>query len=370
MLQPERDLLQGRDSIRFRAWPSGRRVASGEIAAFCCRTRIGRRYARLSGVVRAAFTKATALPEPIVDRPLRGIAYKLVSVAAFIVMSSMVKMLSEIPLGEVIFLRTLFAAVFIMLLLAANGELRTAFRTERLPLHIGRAAIAVTAMVMMFYSITHLPLSEATTMTYTTPLILVVLSGVVLREPVGLYRWSAVIVGLVGVLVISWPRLTFFSTPALEGGVALGTLAAFGAAFLAAVAMLVTRGMVRTESNSTIVLYMSIFSCCFALFSLPLGVVMPTPFEAMLLVGAGIAGALTQFFLTASYRYAHVTVIAPFDYASLLLSIAVGFVIFAEIPTANMLAGALIVVAAGIFIIYREHKLGVERAAAHAAPHT
>jgi drug/metabolite transporter (DMT)-like permease len=205
-----------------------------------------------------------------------------------------------------------------------------------------------------------LPLPEAVTLNYAMPLVIVVFSALFLNETIRLYRWSAVLVGMVGVLIISWPSLTLFST-GVSSAAAIGVAAALAAACVGAVAQLLVRSLVATERSATIVLYFLGSSSLVALVSIPFGWVMPTPLQALLLVGAGICGGTAQILLTESYRHADMSVIAPFEYTSLVFSVIIGFVAFGDMPTWQMLVGGAIVVGSGLFIIYRERQLGLER---------
>jgi drug/metabolite transporter (DMT)-like permease len=217
-------------------------------------------------------------------------------------------------------------------------------------------------MATGFFALTQLPLAEAITINYATPLIIVIFSAVFFNEQVRLYRWSAVLVGLGGVLIIIWPRLTVFSGGVTDmSGATLGAISALVSCCFAATAMVLVRRLVETERSATIVLYFSLTSATLGLLSLPFGWVMPTTEQLVLLIGAGIFGGIGQILLTESYRHADMSVVAPFEYASLVLSIIVGYVLFQDMPTPQMLIGGAIVVASGLFIIYREHKLGLER---------
>ena len=125
--------------------------------------------------------------------------------------------------------------------------------------------------------------------------------------------------------------------------------------------------MIQTESIPAIVFYFSLTSTLLSLVTLPLGWVWPTPVQAVILVAAGLLGGLGQALLTSSYRFAETGVIAPFEYVSMLLALVIGYFVFSEIPTMTMLYGAVLVIAAGMFIIWRERQLGIERAKARTA---
>ena len=182
------------------------------------------------------------------------------------------------------------------------------------------------------------------------------------------YRWSAVLIGLVGVAIMIWPRLTLFTGgTGIGAGETAGALAALVAAGCAAFAMLQVRKLTLTERTETIVFYFSLSASVIALVSIPFGWVWPTPQQAVLLVVAGFFGGIGQILLTSSYRHADPSVVAPFEYSSLLLGLVIGYFAFGDIPTVAMLIGAAIVIASGIAVILREHRLGIDRAKARQA---
>jgi drug/metabolite transporter (DMT)-like permease len=194
------------------------------------------------------------------------------------------------------------------------------------------------------------------------PLLNVVLGAVFLKETVRLYRWSAVGVGIIGVAIIVWPRLTVFSGGGGEAvALATGAIASLVSCVFGAFATMHIRHLVQTERSATIVLYFSITCTIAGLLTLPFGWVWPTPTEAVTLIIAGIMGGIGQILLTEAYRHADVSVVAPFEYISLIFSIIVGYIFFKVVPTSTMLIGGVIVVGAGLFIIWREHALGLER---------
>ncbi|PAQ04783.1 DMT family transporter [Mesorhizobium temperatum] len=288
---------------------------------------------------------------------------KIVSVAVFVGMSSCIKAAGTVPAGQIVFFRSFFAIFPIIVLLAFQGKLGTAFSTKRPLNHIARGVVGVCAMGLGFFALTRLPLPEAITLNYAQPLLVVVFSSIFLGEAIRVYRWSAVAVGLVGVLVISWPELTLLGSGAALGDQeVLGVVAALVAAAISAVAMLLVRNLVQSEPTATIVLWFSVTASVLALLSLPFGWQALTPVQAGLLIAAGFCGGVAQILMTAAYRHAEASVVAPFEYTSMLLGIVVGYLAFGDVPTVHMLIGGVIVVAAGIFIIWRERQLGLERA--------
>ncbi|CAH2396223.1 EamA domain-containing membrane protein RarD [Mesorhizobium ventifaucium] len=294
---------------------------------------------------------------------LTGIMLKVVSVAVFVAMSSCIKAAGTVPAGQIVFFRSFFAIFPIVIFLAFQGKLGTAFSTKRPLNHIARGVVGVCAMGLGFFALIRLPLPEAIALNYAQPLLVVVFSSIFLGEAIRVYRWSAVAVGLIGVLVISWPELTLLGSGAALGDQeVLGVIAALVAAAISAAAMLLVRNLVQSEPTATIVLWFSVTASLLALLSLPFGWQALTPAQAGLLIAAGFCGGLAQILMTAAYRHAEASVVAPFEYTSMLLGIVVGYLAFGDVPTVHMLIGGVIVVAAGIFIIWRERQLGLERA--------
>lgn len=140
-----------------------------------------------------------------------------------------------------------------------------------------------------------------------------------------------------------------------------------GGAVFAALAQVFVRRLVMTEKTPAIVFYFSLTASVLSLFTLPFGWVVPTMRETLILIGAGLLGGVGQILLTSSYREADASLVAPFDYASMLFALIIGYFVFEEVPSLTMLAGAALVVTAGILIIWRERKLGLERTAGRKA---
>jgi drug/metabolite transporter (DMT)-like permease len=295
-------------------------------------------------------------------RPLRGIAFKLGSVLVFIVMSSMIKATADhVPAGQAVFFRSFFAIPVIVAWLAMRRELATGFRAVHPMGHVWRGFAGTCAMGLGFAGLGYLPLPEVTAIGYAAPLLTVIFAAMFLGEDVRLFRLSCVALGLVGVLIVLSPRLSV-----LDGGAghaeAFGAMLVLGGAVFAALAQVFVRKLVMTEKTPAIVFYFSLTATLLSFATLPFGWVWPTPVEAGLLVGAGLLGGVGQILLTSSYREADASLVAPFDYASMLFALAIGWFVFAEMPTVTMLTGAVLIVTAGILIILRERRLGKNRA--------
>lgn len=300
--------------------------------------------------------------------PLRGIMFKVSSVVVFVMMQTCIKSAGAgVPAGQITFYRSAFALVPILVYLAARRELQRGFHTESLPGHLKRGFFGILSMACGFYGLVHLPMPDAIALGYSTPLLAVVFAAIVLKETVRIYRWTAVAIGMVGVVIISWPKLTMFNEGGMGSEQAVGAAAVILSAVLAGFALVQTRQLVRTEKTSTIVLYFSLTAAVFSLVSLPFGWAPLTVEQKLYLVGAGFCGGIGQLLLTESYRNADVSTVAPFEYTSILLGIGIAYVLFGDVPTVSMLVGTAITVSAGIFIIFREHQLGLERKAARKA---
>lgn len=297
--------------------------------------------------------------------PVKGIALKLCAVMLFITMSALIKSVSDtVPPGEAVFFRSFFAVPVILAWLAMRGDLNTGLRVKSRMVHFWRGLVGTTAMGMMFAGLGLLPLPEVTAISYAAPLLTVVFAAMFLGEEVRGFRMAAVGLGLVGVLIVLEPRLTLLADETVKSTEALGAaLVLFGAVF-AALAQIHIRNMVQTEQTSAIVFYFSISATVLSLLTVPFGWVVPTAMQAILLIIAGLVGGVAQIFLTSSYRFAGASVLAPFDYASMIFALLIGYFIFEEVPTIQMIFGAFLVIVAGVMIILREHALGLRRSKA------
>ncbi len=294
-------------------------------------------------------------------QPLKGIVFKVVSVCMFMVMAALIKAVSDtVPPGQAVFFRSFFALPIIFGWLALRGELRHGWKTSNPMGHFWRGLVGTSAMGLGFAGLGLLPLPEVTAIGYAAPLLVVIFAAMFLNEEVRAFRLSAVALGMIGVLVVLSPRLSVGA--ALNTSETLGAIVVLMGAVMAALAQVFVRKLVATETTVAIVLWFSVTSSVLALLTLPWGWVVPGWDRAALLVMAGLLGGLGQIFLTSSYRFADASLVAPFDYTSMILALLIGYFIFGEVPTGTMLIGAGIVILAGVLIIWRERKLGLQRA--------
>lgn len=292
-------------------------------------------------------------------QPMRGIMCKLLSVVLMIAMSALIKASSDhVPPGEAVFFRSAFAIPVIVGWLWWTGSLKDGVGTKNPMGHFWRAFIGTTSMVMIFAALGYLPLPEATAIGYLAPLLLVLFAAYFLGEQVGVWRLSAVGLGLVGVLIVIWPRLTLDD---LGGPHLIGVAIALIAAVLNALAQMTVRYLARIERTATIVFWFSFNATVLSMLTIPFGWVVPTPAEVGMLIAAGLLGGAGQILLTSSYRFADAGVVAPFEYASILFALVIGYVAFDEVPTWAVIGGAALVTCAGLIIVWRERQLGIER---------
>lgn len=294
-------------------------------------------------------------------QPLRGISLKIASVCVFVLMASLIKAASaEVPPGQAVFFRSFFAIPVIVIWLLWRGELRHGLETAQPLQHVWRGLVGTTAMGLGFFGLSLLPLPEVTAIGYAAPLFVVVFAAMFLNEKVGVFRLSAVLVGMVGVMIVLSPRLSVGAS--LDLREQLGAVVVLGGAFFAALAQVFVRKLVLTENTAAIVFWFSVTASVLSLTTLAWGWAVPSALVLGMLVLAGFLGGIGQILLTSSYRHADASLIAPFEYSSMLLALGIGYFVFGERPTWAMVAGAAIIIASGVVIILRERHLGLERA--------
>ncbi|MEL7164509.1 MAG: DMT family transporter [Pseudomonadota bacterium] len=294
-------------------------------------------------------------------RPGRAIGLKLCAVLLFTIMAAMIKAATtEVPPGQAVFFRASCAIPVIIGWVWARGELRHALIPQNFMGHVWRGLFGTSAMALAFAALGMLPLPEVTAIGYATPLFAVILAAVMLGERVRFVRIGAVALGLVGVTIVIWPRLSV-GADALSTAGTIGAICALVSALLRALVQIHVRTLVKTEHTAAIVFYFAVTASCLSLLSLPFGWVMPSLWAFSLVAGAGMIGAVAQILVTSAYRFGPASMLAPFDYVSLIFAAIIGYTIFSEVPTGTMIIGAALVTLGGVLIIWRERQLGMER---------
>ncbi|MEZ5649976.1 MAG: DMT family transporter [Burkholderiaceae bacterium] len=292
----------------------------------------------------------------VASHPLLGIAYKVLNALLVTLMLAVIKSVQGLPLFELMFFRSLFAALPVVVYLLMRGRLRQSMRTRKPQGHLARAVLSLLTMGLTFLAVRSLPLPEAVTLQYTQPLFVVALSAVLLSEPVGLFRWTAVALGFAGAMIITWPKLTMLggSAAILSHAELVGAAAALAGAAVYASNIILCSRLVRTESSVTIVLWFSFLACAFLSLTMPFGWVVPSLEQIGLLAVAGLLGSASLIAMSEALRVAPVSTTAPFEYSSLLFAIGLGFVVFGDVPDLHTLIGGAIVIFAGAMILWWE----------------
>lgn len=276
----------------------------------------------------------------------RGIAFMLLAVVVFSTQDALIKWLSPTyPVMELVFFRSLFA--FVPLLPAIIRSGRAAIRTQRPLGQAGRALVGLVSMIGFFWCFGHMPLADVFGIAFASPLFVTALSVPLLGERVGVRRWSAVSVGFIGVLIMVRPD---------SGLVDWNSWIALLSTFLYALALIFLRNLGKTEGTVSIVFYVTLTTTIASALTLPFQWVTPSPVDAVLLVAIGLMGGSAQLAITRAFRLAPAAVVAPFDYTALVYVGIIGYVVWGEVPTAMFLIGAAIVIASGLYILYRETK--------------
>ncbi|MCW3848980.1 DMT family transporter [Sphingomonas sp. LB-2] len=296
-----------------------------------------------------------AAPNP--DRALTGLALRLFAIFCLASMAALIKLAEAhgASLVEILFHRQLWAVPVVMAWLAAGDGLGT-IRTTRFGAHVGRTAVGLAGMVFNFGAILLLPLAEATTLSFTVPIFATILGALALRETVGRHRWSAVVIGFAGVLIVAQPSGGHFPL--------IGTLVGLTAAFFVATVAILLRQLGKTESAGTTVFWFSLLSVP------PLAIAYAFDFHPhdwtvwAMLLAIGLVGGVGQLALTGALRYAPVSTVVPMDYSSLVWATLYGWTFFGMLPTPYTWIGAPIIIASGLYIVWREQRRGAPVSAA------
>ena len=262
-------------------------------------------------------------------------------------MDLIVKYLNNVPFGQVLFMRFFFGMIPILFLIPSD-KIFTFYKTKRPILHTFRAISGTIAIIALFVALRNLPLADVISLTFTGPLFVTIMSVIFLSEKVGIRRWSAVLIGFIGMLFIVRPAFQemnlYYVFPII-----------FSLGF-ANVAISI-RSLSKTEPNYLIAFYFSILSLFVGLSTIVNGWIWPTPYEAFLFAVLGFAGGIANLLLTQSYRLADASLVSPIKYLSLLVAIVAGYLIFSEVPKTMTLFGAGLIVVSSFIIFRREATL-------------
>ena len=286
-----------------------------------------------------------------------GFFYMFLSVCTFSVMDLLVKWSSDYPTGEVLFFRGFFGLLPTYFLIP-KSKLKKFYTTDRSKEHLFRCLMGLMALIAIVIALRELPLAVVVSLSYAAPLFITVLSIFLLSEKVGIFRWLAVLIGFVGVIIIAEPGFKGMNYLYF-----LPLIFCIGMAFVT----ITIRKLSTTEPIWLISIFFTITISIAGLATIPMGWIMPNFQDFILLVLIGVTGGSANLFLTQSYKLSEVSLVAPLKYLALVFAIIFGYLIWNETPTINTLIGSSLVVLASLIIFRREiyHKQKIPSTTRH-----
>ncbi len=285
------------------------------------------------------------MPAPTREELRRGVAFNVIAVITFAIVNATVKwQVTSYPATEVLFFRSAFSMLPAAFMVGTLGGM-AALRTRRVGLHLGRGALHFAALICMFTAFRLMPLADAVAIMFTSPLFYTLLSIPLLGERIGAHRLLAVIVGFAGMVLMVRPGPGMF-----EIGASFAILTAIGGAMIS----INLRRMSVTETNVALVFYQLLATAVLSAFVLPFVWVTPTLADALVMAGIGLAAGIGQYWLTLAFRNIPAAVMAPIQYTAMLWAAILGYLVWSDIPSPAVIAGAVLIAGAGLYIVYRE----------------
>ncbi|MDC3007662.1 DMT family transporter [Candidatus Pelagibacter sp.] len=273
-----------------------------------------------------------------------GFLYMFMSVCAFSLMDIIVKWSVDYPIGQVLFFRGFFGILFYFFIIPKE-RLRNFYYTKRAGLHFLRCMSGLVALVAIFIALRKLPLATVVSISFAAPIFTTILSIFLLSEKVGIYRWLAVIIGFIGILIITEPGIS-----QLNIYYVFPVIFCLGLSYVA----ITLRQLSTTEPVWLISFYFSLSITLLSFLSIPQGWVMPSLKDFVFLSLVGIFGGVANLWLGQSYKYSEVSLVTPLKYLALLFAIVFGYFIWGEVPTYKTLFGASLVIVSTLIIFRRE----------------
>ena len=280
----------------------------------------------------------------MLNRNQLGLLYMFMSVCSFSIMDLLVKWSQEYPTGEVLFFRGFFGLLLTYFLIPKD-KLKSFYKTDRKLEHFFRCFAGIMALIAIVVALRELPLAVVVSLSYAAPLFITILSIFLLGEKVGIFRWIAVLIGFVGVLVISEPGFNEVNYLYI-----LPIIFCIGMAFVT----ITIRKLSTSEPVWLISIFFTLTITFVSLFTIPFGWVLPNFKDFILLALIGVTGGGANLLLTQSYKLSEVSLVAPLKYLSLIFAILFGYLIWDEIPSYKNLVGAALVITASLIILRRE----------------
>lgn len=290
-----------------------------------------------------------------------GVLLKILAALCATLMLACVKGLNgTLPTGEVIFFRSFIALLPLLIWLKMQGNVLDNLKTRNLSGHFIRGFSGTGGMYFNYLALVYISLADATALSYAAPLFTVIMAAMLLKERVRVSRWVAVVVGLSGILIMLSSSLStsgaLFSHGASNATTSIGVACALLAALCSATSNVQIRFLNGIEKPGAIVFYFSLMTTVIGLATALFGWSKPSAIQLLLLVGCGLFGGLAQILVTLSLRYADASLLAPFDYTTLVWSMLIGYLFLNSLPGSTTLLGASIVALAGIFAVWRENR--------------
>ncbi|WP_394541967.1 DMT family transporter [Pantoea sp. SGAir0418] len=290
-----------------------------------------------------------------------GVSLKIFSALCATLMLACVKGLQgAIPTGEVIFFRSFVALFPLLIWLKMQGSVLESIKTRNLFGHLIRGFSGTGGMYFNYIALIYISLADATAISYAAPLFTVIMAAILLKENVRLSRWLSVVAGFTGIIIMLSANLTssgsFFAAEGAKAGAGLGALFALVAALCSAISSVQIRFLNGIEKPGAIVFYFSLMTMLIGLFTSLFGWSIPSAMQLLLLIGCGFFGGMAQILMTLSLRYTDASLLAPFDYTTLVWSMVIGYLFLNSFPGPSTLMGALIVALAGIFAIWSDQR--------------
>ena len=273
-----------------------------------------------------------------------GFLYMFLAVCAFSIMDLIVKWSENYPVGEVLFFRG-FCGIITIFFIIPRERYKDFYKTDRFFLHLKRCISGLVAIVAIFIALRKLPLATVVSITFAAPIFTTIMSIYFLIEKVGLYRWLAVMVGFIGILIISEPGYSSLNIYYI-----FPIIFCLGLSYVA----IAIRQLSTTEPVWLIGLYFSFSIMLMSFFTLPQGWIIPSLKDLFLLSMVGVLGGLANLWLTQSYKFSEVSLVTPLKYLALIFAIIFGYLFWNEVPTTKTLTGSLLVIISSIIIFRRE----------------
>ena len=273
-----------------------------------------------------------------------GFLYMFMSICAFSLMDVIVKWSVNYPIGQVLFFRGFFGIIFYFFVIPKD-RLHNFYKTSRPGLHILRCLSGLIALVAIFIALRKLPLATVVSISFAAPIFTTIFSIFLLSERVGIFRWLAVIIGFLGILIITEPGIS-----ELNIYYVFPIIFCLGLSYVA----IAIRQLSTTEPVWLISFYFSLSITLLSFLTIPQGWVMPSFNDFLLLSFVGIFGGVANLWLSQSYKYSEVSLVTPLKYLALVFAIFFGYFIWGEIPTIKTIIGAILVIISTLIIFRRE----------------